>query len=469
MLDTINLITTRFADLAWGPWLLWLLLGGGFYFLVLSRFTPFRYLRHAFDLIRGKYDNPNDPGHINHFSALSAALAGTIGMGNIAGVALAIQIGGPGAIFWMWMTAILGIATKFFTCSLAVMYRGKDDAGELQGGPMYVIREALPKNMHFLAYFFAIVAMIGCLPVLQSNQLIQIIRDLIFIDQGLLDADQDPFYFNLFAGMALAAIAGSIIFGGLNRIAKAATLIVPFMAVLYIGTVVIALAMNIEQVPAAFAMIITDAFTGEAVAGGSVLAMMVYGVQRGAFSNEAGMGTESLVHGAVKTSEPIREGLVAMVGPIIDTLIICTATALMILVAGTWQSNDAQGVTLTANAFSQLLGPFGTIIIFISVVSFATTTLFTYSFYGSQCASFLFGTRHKNSYRFVFVASIVLIAVISLDAAVGLIDGSFALMAIPTMVSAIWLAPKVVAAAKVYLNKVDIGTYDTPTNSTSND
>ncbi|MDB2596036.1 alanine:cation symporter family protein [Pseudomonadales bacterium] len=469
MLDTINLITTRFADLAWGPWLLWLLLGGGFYFLVLSRFTPFRYLRHAFDLIRGKYDNPNDPGHINHFSALSAALAGTIGMGNIAGVALAIQIGGPGAIFWMWMTAILGIATKFFTCSLAVMYRGKDDAGELQGGPMYVIREALPKRMHFLAYFFAIVAMIGCLPVLQSNQLIQIIRDLIFIDQGLLDADQDPFYFNLFAGMALAAIAGSIIFGGLNRIAKAATLIVPFMAVLYIGTVVIALAMNIEQVPAAFAMIITDAFTGEAVAGGSVLAMMVYGVQRGAFSNEAGMGTESLVHGAVKTSEPIREGLVAMVGPIIDTLIICTATALMILVAGTWQSNDAQGVTLTANAFSQLLGPFGTVIIFISVVSFATTTLFTYSFYGSQCASFLFGTRHKNSYRFVFVASIVLIAVISLDAAVGLIDGSFALMAIPTMVSAIWLAPTVVAAAKVYLNKVDIGTYDTPTNSTSND
>ena len=469
MLDTINLITTRFADLAWGPWLLWLLLGGGFYFLVLSRFTPFRYLRHAFDLIRGKYDNPNDPGHINHFSALSAALAGTIGMGNIAGVALAIQIGGPGAIFWMWMTAILGIATKFFTCSLAVMYRGKDDAGELQGGPMYVIREALPKNMHFLAYFFAIVAMIGCLPVLQSNQLIQIIRDLIFIDQGLLDADQDPFYFNLFAGMALAAIAGSIIFGGLNRIAKAATLIVPFMAVLYIGTVVIALAMNIEQVPAAFAMIITDAFTGEAVAGGSVLAMMVYGVQRGAFSNEAGMGTESLVHGAVKTSEPIREGLVAMVGPIIDTLIICTATALMILVAGTWQSNDAQGVTLTANAFSQLLGPFGTVIIFISVVSFATTTLFTYSFYGSQCASFLFGTRHKNSYRFVFVVSIVLIAVISLDAAVGLIDGSFALMAIPTMVSAIWLAPKVVAAAKVYLNKVDLGTYDTPTNSTSND
>ena len=346
------------------------------------------------------------------------------------------------------------------------MYRGKDDAGELQGGPMYVIREALPKNMHFLAYFFAIVAMIGCLPVLQSNQLIQIIRDLIFIDQGLLAIDEDPFYFNLFAGMALAAIAGSIIFGGLNRIARTATIIVPFMAVIYIGTVAVALGLNIDKVPAAFAMIITDAFTGEAAAGGSVLAMMVYGVQRGAFSNEAGMGTESLVHGAVKTSEPIREGLVAMVGPIIDTLIICTATALMILVAGTWQSAEAQGVTLTASAFTQLLGPIGTGIIFLSVVSFATTTLFTYSFYGSQCASFVFGTRYKNAYRFVFVASIVLIAVISIDAAVGLIDGSFALMAIPTMVSAIWLAPKVVEAAKTYLNKVDQNIHNMPVDTT---
>lgn len=466
MLDTIHVITTRFADLAWGPWLLWLLLGGGVYFLVLSRFTPFRYLLHALDLIRGKYDNPDDPGHINHFSALSAALAGTIGMGNIAGVALAIKIGGPGAIFWMWMTAVLGIATKFFTCSLAVMYRGKDDAGELQGGPMYVIREGLPKNMRFLAYFFAVVAMIGCLPVLQSNQLIQIIRDLVFIDQGLLGAQEDPFYFNLIAGIVLATIAGSIIFGGLNRIARAATVIVPFMALLYLGTILIALGLNIEKVPAAFALIIEDAFTGEAVAGGSVLAMMVYGVQRGAFSNEAGMGTESLVHGAVKTSEPIREGLVAMVGPIIDTLIICTATALMILVAGTWQGADAQGVTLTANAFSQLLGPAGTFIIFISVVSFATTTLFTYSFYGSQCASFVFGTRYKNTYRFIFVGSIVLIAVISIDAAVSLIDGSFALMAIPTMVSAIWLAPKVVGAAKTYLKKVDLNSYDAQTGPT---
>jgi len=248
----------------------------------------------------------------------------------------------------------------------------------------------------------------------------------------------------------LAVITAIVIFGGLSRIARTASILVPFMAVLYLATIIIALVLNADQVPAAFGFILTDAFSGEAAAGGSLLAMMIYGVQRGAFSNEAGMGTESLVHGAAKTDQPVRQGLVAMVGPIIDTLIICTATALLILVSGTWQSGDAEGVTLTANAFTNLLGPVGTVIIFVCVLSFATTTMFTYSFYGSQCASFVFGTRHRSSYRIVFVASIVLVSVMSIDAAVGLIDGSFALMAIPTMFSAILLAPKVLAEAKVY-------------------
>ncbi len=461
MLDTIQYITTQFANYAWGPWLLCLLLGGGFYFLACSKFAPFFYLRHAVDLVRGKYDNPNDPGHISHFSALTAALAGTIGMGNIAGVALAIQIGGPGAIFWMWITAILGIATKFFTCSLAVMYRGYDDNGELQGGPMYVIREALPKRWHFLASVFAVVGLIGCLPALQSNQLIQIFRDLVVIDQGLLGADEDPFIFNLTSGIVLAGITGAVIFGGLHRIAGTARVLVPVMTAVYLVAVLVALTLNAGAIPAAFAMILTDAFTGEAAAGGSLLAVVLYGVQRGAYSNEAGMGTESLVHGAAKTNEPIREGLVAMIGPIVDTLIVCTATALMILIAGTWQSDASQGVTLTANAFSTLLGPAGTLVVFVCVLCFATTTIFTYSFYGSQCASFVFGTKYINVYRMVFVLSIVLIAVVSIESAVSLIDGSFALMAIPTMVSAILLAPKVLDAAKIYFAKLDADD-DTP-------
>ena len=461
MLDTIQFITTQYANYAWGPWLLCLLLGGGFYFLVRSKFAPFFYLRHAVDLVRGKFDNPNDPGHISHFSALTAAMAGTIGMGNIAGVALAIQIGGPGAIFWMWMTAILGIATKFFTCSLAVMYRGYDDKGDLQGGPMYVIREALPKRWHFLATIFAVVGLIGCLPALQSNQLIQIFRDLVMIDQGLLSANEDPFIFNLLSGTVLAAITGAVIFGGLHRIAGTARVLVPVMTAVYLVAVLLALTLNAGAIPSAFSMILKDAFTGEAAAGGSLLAVVLYGVQRGAYSNEAGMGTESLVHGAAKTNEPIREGLVAMIGPILDTLIVCTATALMILIAGTWQSDASQGVTLTANAFSTLLGPAGTVVVFVCVLCFATTTIFTYSFYGSQCASYVFGTKYINAYRLVFVLSIVLIAVVSIESAVSLIDGSFALMAIPTMVSAILLAPRVLAAAKIYFAKLDAGN-DTP-------
>ena len=455
MLETIHLITSLYASYAWGPWLLCLLLGGGVYFLLVSRFAPFMYLGHAFDLVRGKYNNPDDPGHITHFSALSAAMAGTIGMGNIAGVALAIKIGGPGAIFWMWVTAVIGIATKFFTCSLAVMYRGKDDSGVLQGGPMYVIREALPQRWHFLASMFAVVGLVGCLPALQSNQLIQIFRDLVMIDQGFLSADEDPFAFNLISGIALATITGGVIFGGLNRIANTARLLVPLMTAIYLVTVLVALTLHASAIPDAFGLILIDAFSGEAAAGGSLLAVILYGVQRGAYSNEAGMGTESLVHGAAKTNEPIREGLVAMIGPIIDTLIVCTATALMILIAGTWQSDASQGVTLTANAFSTLLGPMGTVIVFICVLCFATTTIFTYSFYGSQCASYVFGSKHVNSYRIVFVLSIVFIAVISLEAAVSLIDGSFALMAIPTMISAIWLAPKVMRAANLYFSRLN--------------
>ena len=449
MLQQIEIITSGFASVAWGPWLLVLLLGGGTYFLIKSKLIPFRYLDHSIELLMGRFDNKSDPGQISHFQALSAALSGTIGMGNIAGVALAIKIGGPGAIFWMWMTAILGIATKFFTCTLSVMYRGKDSNGDLQGGPMYVIREGLPKKFHFLAYFFAVTAMIGCLPVLQSNQLIQIIREVIAPEFGVAELTS-PTIFNLVSGLLLASIVAIVVLGGLKRIAHVAATLVPTMSILYVGSISVALLMNLDQVWEALTLILQDAFTGESVAGGGLLAMMIYGVQRGAYSNEAGIGTESLAHGAAKTKEPIREGLVAMLGPIIDTLLICTATALMILIAGTWQTDDATGVTLTASAFTTLLGPLGTVIIFICVLCFATTTMFTYSFYGSQCASFVLGAHQIKKYRYFFILFIVLSSVMSLDAAVGLIDGCFALMAIPTTLSALLLAPKVKIAADVY-------------------
>ncbi len=454
MLALIHSLTTGFAALAWGPWLLALLLGGGAYFLLYSRLVPFQHLPHSIALLRGRYSSAADPGQISHFQTLSAAMSGTIGIGNIAGVALAIYLAGPGAIFWMWMTAILGIATKFFTCALAVMYRSRGDDGELHGGPMFVIKEALPKRWHFLAYGFAVVGLIGCLPAFQANQLVQILRDLVVIPSGWMAVDADPLPFNFGAGLVLAGIVSMVIFGGIKRIARVASALVPVMTLLYVGAALVALVQHLEQIPGLLALIVRDAFTGEAVAGGALLTVILVGVQRGAYSNEAGMGTESMAHGAVRTSEPIREGLVAMLGPILDTLIICTATALMILLSGVWLTTDDNGVTLTASAFSTLLGPAGTLIIFICVISFATTTMLTYSYYGSKCFGFLFGMRHQHWYRLFYVSMIVLAAMISLEAAVSLIDGAYALMAIPTMVSALLLAPKVKAAALVYFAKL---------------
>lgn len=444
-------VAVAFSALAWGPWLLVLLLGGGAFFLAYSRLLPFRFLGHAWALLRGKHDHPHDPGQISHFQALSSALAGTIGMGNIAGVAVAISIGGPGAIFWMWVTAVLGIATKFFTCTLAVMYRGVDTRGELQGGPMYVIREALPPRVRFLAYWFAIVGLVGCLPAFQTNQLVQIMRDVVFIPQGWIAVDGDYLRFNLASGIVIASLVALVVYGGLFRIANVASKVVPAMTLLYIGAALVIVVLNIEQVPSLLWLIVSDAFTGEAAAGGVIAAVVSTGVQRGAFSNEAGIGTEALAHGAAKTTEPVREGLVAMVGPIIDTLIVCTATALVILSSGAWQSTEANGVTLTALSFGELLGPVGQLVLIVCVVAFAVTTMLSYSYYGTKCFGFLFGAQRQHYYNHIYVGLIVVAAVVSLETAIGIIDGSFALMAIPTMVSSLWLAPKVMAAARRYL------------------
>ena len=446
---TLEEITTRIADLAWGPWLLMLLIGGGLYFLIRSRFIPYRHFGHALALVAGKYDAADDPGHVRHRQALATALAGTIGMGNVAGVAIAIQLAGPGAIFWMWLTAIVGMSTKFFTCSLSIMFRGKDSEGRLQGGPMYVITEALPRKFHFLAYLFAAVGMVGCLPSLQTNQLVQILKDQFYIKQGFLAADADPFYFNLGTGLVLAALAGMVIFGGIVRIARVTGALVPFMSALYVAAALFAIFLNIDQIPSALTLIVQDAFSGDAVAGGSVLAVILYGVRRGAFSNEAGIGTESMAHGAAKTREPIREGMVAMLGPLVDTLVICTMTALMILLADNW-SGDAEGVTMTAQAFGTLLGPVGEWIVLIAVVCFASTTIFTYSFYGSQCTAFIFGAANAKWYQLIFISFVGIAGTLSMNTAVNLIDACFALMAIPTMVSAILLAPHVTEAARNY-------------------
>ena len=444
------------AELAWGTPLVLLILGGGIYFLGLSRLLPFRYLGHSIALLRGKYDHKDDPGDISHFQALSSALAGTIGMGNIAGVAVAIFVGGPGAIFWMWMTAIVGIATKFYTCSLAVMYRGLDSQGNLQGGPMYVITEGLGPRFKPLATFFCAAGMIGCLPMVQVNQLVQTIREVVFIDQGWLDP-ANSMLFNFSAGAVLAMIVAIVIFGGLHRIAAVAGRLVPTMSVLYIGAALFVIVTNLDQVPGILWLIITDAFTGAAVAGGAIGAVISNGVRRGVFSNEAGVGTEAMAHGAAKTQEPIREGLVAMVGPIIDTLFICTCTAIIILLSGVWQSGDANGVTMTARAFQEMIPHVGLVILVTCIFFFGISTIFSYSYYGSKCLGFLIGAERQHYYNYLIIVMTVVAAMMSIDAMVNLIDLAFACMAIPTMISALLLSRRVMAAARVYFNKLDAG------------
>ncbi len=449
--DIESLLVT-FGDLAWGPWLLVLILGGGLYFVLLSRFLPFRYLPHSVALILGKYPSEG-PGEITHFQALMSALAGTIGMGNIAGVALAISIGGPGAIFWMWMTALVGVVTKFFTCTLSVMYRGKDSRGDIQGGPMYVITEGLGAKYRPLAVFFCLAGIIGCLPLFQVNQLVQAMREIVFLPQGWISSDS-TLEFNFTMGLVLAALVISVISGGLSRIAAVASRLVPAAALLYVGTACYLLAVNFTHIPEYLWLIVEDAFTGMAAAGGAIGAVISTGVRRGAFSNEAGIGTESMAHGAVKTNEPVREGLVAMLGPIIDTLIICTATALIILMSGVWQSGADNGVTMTAAAFETLLPGAGSWLLSSCIFVFSITTVFSYSYYGNKCLGFLIGAEKQHYYNYIMVLMVVVASVASLNAMIGLIDGAFALMAIPTMLSTILLAPKVMVAARKYFGKL---------------
>ena len=458
-MQQIEKIIIGFADVAWGPWLLVLLLGGGAFFLCYSRFLPFRFIGHAIDILRGKYDDPNDPGEISHFAALSSALAATIGVGNIAGVAVAVTVGGPGAIFWMWLSAIVGMATKFFTCTLAIMYRGTDSRGTMQGGPMYAIVEGLGKKWKPLGVFFCIAALIGGLPAFQVNQLVQILRDVIFIPNGWIG--ESHFTFNLIAGIIIAGVVALIIFGGILRIGTVASKLVPGMLVLYMAAAVWILAVNYANIPKCLWLIITDAFSGQAVAGGAIGAVIMTGIRRAAYSNEAGIGTAALAHGAAKTTEPVREGLIAMLGPAIDTLIVCTITALIILTSGVWQSPDVNGeadstvigITLTVMAFGKAMPGIGPYLLTLCVVCFSTSTMFAYSYYGAKCMGFLIGADRQHIYNYFYVAMMVVAAVISLDAAISLIDGAFALMAIPTMISTILLSPKVMRATRTYLDQ----------------
>jgi AGCS family alanine or glycine:cation symporter len=454
-MQIIDNFIAEFASFIWGLPLVILLIGGGIYLLVLSKFLPFRFFWHAINILRGKYDNPNDKGEITHFQALTTALSSTIGMGNIAGVAVAISIGGPGAMFWMWMSAIVGMSTKFFTCTLAILYRGKDSEGKVQGGPMYFIVEGLGKSWKPLAMFFSFCGLIGALPVFNVNQLTQAINDVLLVPNNI----EVDFISNLSIGLILVIITSLVILGGLDRISKTASKLVPSMVLLYFIMVIIILFVFHTEVPKYFSLMFTEAFTahhykGDTFLGGVLGGLILLGIRRGAFSNEAGIGTAPMAHGAAKTNEPIREGLVAMLGPAIDTLLICTLTALAILVTGVWETTDANGVSLTANAFENAIPYYGKYMLLLCIATFSISSLFSYSYYGTKCMSFLFGAHNKGYYNYIYIASIIVGATTSLNVMLNLIDTAFALMAIPTMISSIILAPKVVKEFKAYQNRL---------------
>ncbi len=452
-MDIINNFFAELSNFLWGNFgVANLVIGGGVFFLIYSRLTPFRYFKHAFEILLGKHDDPDDEGQISHFQALSTALSSTVGIGNIAGVAVAISLGGPGALFWMWISAIVGMATKFFTCSLGIMYRGYDSDNVLQGGPMYVIEQGMGKKFKFLSYWFSIAGLVGCLSLLQANQLTQIMSDYVVKS---FDIEQS-FNLNLIIGIIIAILVSSVIFGGLSRIAEVASKIVPFMVMVYLLSGLFIVLSNASSIPAIFSNIFSSAFNGSSVAGGFAGTAIVIsqGFRRAAFSNEAGMGTEVMAIGASKNNQPIKSGLVAMIGPLIDTIIVCTITGLVILLSSEWIEGTYSGVSLTQKSFSNYLGLAGDYILIFSVATFTLSTMFGYSYYGCKCASYLFGANSKFYYRIFYVLTLVLGSVLSLDLAVNIVDAMFALMAFPTMISALYLAPNIKKEANRYFASI---------------
>jgi AGCS family alanine or glycine:cation symporter len=461
-LQSLNEFLSTAASYIWWP-VLFLVIGGGLYFLFYSGFIQYKYFFHAINILRGQYDNPNAPGQISPYKALSTALASTVGMGNLAGVAAAIAMGGPGALFWMWVTSFIGMSTNFFTSALASMYRGKDSNGELQGGPMYVIREAMSKKWQPLAVLFCACCMVGALPIFQANQLAQALVDIGLKPLGLTEsfvsvANISFSSTKLFLGLTIALLCSVVIVGGIKRISTWAGNLVPAMIILHFVSVSYILILYAHRIPYYLTLIFTDAFAaehfhGNPFLGGLVGGIIMLGVRRATFSNEAGIGTAPMAMGASKSTEPIREGLVSMLSPVIDTLISCSLTALSILVTDVWLTPNASGITLTSLAYRAAWPQGGDVVLLLCTFVFAISALFSYSYYGRKALSYLIGTKKSVWYDYFYLVSIVLGAMASMDFVLNLIDIAFAIMAIPTMISGLILAPRVMKKAREYFQE----------------
>ncbi|MCY4524622.1 MAG: amino acid carrier protein [Halobacteriovoraceae bacterium] len=441
-------ILTIIVDYLWGPFLVTILVGVGVYLLTLSRLRTILKLKRGFRLIfRCDHQDEKTLGQLSCFKALCNALASTIGLGNIAGVAVAISQGGPGAIFWMWIAAILGMNTKFFECTLAIMFRGRDYKNEVQGGPMYYI-SALPKRLHFLAVVFAICGLFGTLSLFNINQLSSFTSEYYGLSPWLVGG---------FTALLLAYILN----GGLSRLARFTSTLVPFACILYTITCIVILFLNLDKIPGIFLSIFDQAFNGTALWGGATgltMAQVIQiGFKRASFSNEAGVGTAPMAHGNAKISEPIAEGLVAMTGPFLDTIIICTLTALTILTTLSPDEIDrSSGILITMSAFSKALPGVGSFFLGLSVILFSFTTILGSANYNQKCWNFLFKGRRfftRKSFIIFYCGAILVGAIVSLDVVVNFLDIFFALMTIPNLIATVYLAPKVVVAMNDYFKK----------------
>ncbi|MEF8983231.1 MAG: sodium:alanine symporter family protein [Bacteroidales bacterium] len=457
ILQSIDQAIVAYNDYVGGYALLILLIPTGLFFIFKMKFLNITKLGHSINVVRGSYDRAEDKGDINHFGALSTALSATVGTGNIVGVALAIHFGGPGAVFWMWITGFLGMILKYVECTLSNKYRQFNSDGSVSGGPMYYmeygLKDKLGRFARILALIFAVATMIcslGTGNMAQSNS----------ISDALMTNYAVPSWLT---GLILTTLVLLVIVGGIKRIAEVTSRLVPVMAVLYFLSALVVLVANYNDVPQAFQLIFHDAFTGTAATGGFVgstfMMTLLWGVRRGLFSNEAGQGSAAIAHAAARTKYPAREGLVASVGPLIDTLIICTLTALLIIVTGTWDSGE-KGVGMTILGLSKGLTSLGIEhtgrhIVAIGLLLFAFSTMISWSYYGSRAANYLIGEKSIKPYSYVFGLFVFLGSIWGIDLVWNFVDMVITFMTIPNLIALLLLAPVAWSETKKYFAQME--------------
>jgi AGCS family alanine or glycine:cation symporter len=448
-METITSVIGDINGIVWGWPMLILILGVGLFMSIGLKLMPILKLGRGFKLLAGgvqaRAGEEND-GEVPPYQALMTALAATVGTGNIAGVATAVFLGGPGALFWMWMTALVGMATKYSEAVLAVNFREVDEEGNHVGGPMYYIKNGMGKKWAWLGTLFALfgaVAGFGIGNGVQSNSIAQVIETNFAVPP-------------MISGFILMVLVGAVLIGGIKRIGSVAGALVPFMAIAYVLVGLVVLAINADQLGSAFALIFESAFTGHAAEGGfagaAVWAAIRFGVARGVFSNEAGLGSAPIAHASAQTKDPVRQGLIAMLGTFIDTIIVCTITGLVIVTSGLWTSGES-GAALTSAAFANALPGAGNYVVAISLAIFAFTTILGWSLYGERCVEYLFGVKSIVPYRIVWVLAVPLGATVSLDFIWLLADTLNAMMALPNLIAIAVLSPVVFKMTQAYFER----------------